>query len=444
MRPSMFEKRIFHALALAAALALSACSSNTGEDVASSILPPDPTPPPTDTVAPTVDIVTPADDGRAETTQTTVAVTGRATDNVALKALTWNSSRGGNGDIPVSENWRSPDISLLNGDNVITVTAEDEAGNTNSDSITIVFRDSGDGSQDATGMISYNSDLSDPTLLTNATVSREFAYLFFEPGTRWNELGVDRVEFYCCKEAGAASGHLPRVTDRNAPFSLGIDLSQFEAGTRRELYIDVVYDDGSRGNQRVEFNLEQDSGTPPPANRAPTIGGAPNVNVTAGQNYSFIPTANDPDGDLLTFSVRNAPAWASFDTATGQLSGRPDAGDVGTYGNIRISVTDGEQTANLAPFTIEVTGVSSGSVELNWTPPSEREDGSALNGLSGYRIYYGTRSGVYENQIDVSNGGISSYTLENLASGTWYIAITSFDNAGLESELSNEVAKTAG
>ena len=106
-------------------------------------------------------------------------------------------------------------------------------------------------------------------------------------------------------------------------------------------------------------------------------------------------------------------------------------------------VSDVSVTASLSVFSIRVNAVSIGSVQLDWTPPSEREDSSPLDGLSGYRIYYGTQSGVYENREDLSNGGLTSYVLENLAIGTWYIAISAIDNNGVESDLSNEVVKPA-
>ena len=50
---------------------------------------------------------------------------------------------------------------------------------------------------------------------------------------------------------------------------------------------------------------------------------------------------HDPDGKALTFSITNAPAWASFDTATGRLSGTPGAEHVGATSGIVISVSDG-------------------------------------------------------------------------------------------------------
>src|SRR5262245_48462123 len=76
----------------------------------------------------------------------------------------------------------------------------------------------------------------------------------------------------------------------------------------------------------------------PTGNAAPTIQGQPSGSVQAGQAYSFTPSASDPDGDSLTFSVTNLPDWAAFNTATGRVSGTPSSSDIATYSNIRISV----------------------------------------------------------------------------------------------------------
>lgn len=46
------------------------------------------------------------------------------------------------------------------------------------------------------------------------------------------------------------------------------------------------------------------------ANRAPTISGKPATSATVGKSYTFQPTARDPDGDKLTYSISNKPAWA--------------------------------------------------------------------------------------------------------------------------------------
>lgn len=89
-------------------------------------------------------------------------------------------------------------------------------------------------------------------------------------------------------------------------------------------------------------------------NRGLTITGAPSPVVEADNQYLFVPSATTDSGGALTFSIDNAPPWASFDADTGELSGTPGVNDVGTYGDIRIAVSDGADTATLQPFTIEV------------------------------------------------------------------------------------------
>lgn len=93
-------------------------------------------------------------------------------------------------------------------------------------------------------------------------------------------------------------------------------------------------------------------------NQAPTISGAPSTTVIQNAAYSFTPTANDPDGDTLTFSVSNLPTWGTFDTTTGELSGIPDGTDVGTTSAISISVSDGVASDSLAPFDLTVARFS--------------------------------------------------------------------------------------
>ena len=123
---------------------------------------------------------------------------------------------------------------------------------------------------------------------------------------------------------------------------------------------------------------------------APTISGSPATSVIAGDAYSFTPTSTDPKGTKLTFSIKNAPSWSSFDNATGELSGTPTAADVGTYSNVTIGVTDGTTSASLHSFPIAVTDNASGSVTLEWPAPTANTDGTALTNLAGYWIYYGT------------------------------------------------------
>ncbi|MEM9387504.1 MAG: putative Ig domain-containing protein [Pseudomonadota bacterium] len=107
-------------------------------------------------------------------------------------------------------------------------------------------------------------------------------------------------------------------------------------------------------------NEEANLIAPPGAtNNAPQIAGAPTATgVPEGDSFAFTPTASDADGDTLTFSISNAPAWATFDAATGALTGTPSTSDAGTYAGITISVSDGTTDAELAPFDITVLDVT--------------------------------------------------------------------------------------
>ena len=99
-------------------------------------------------------------------------------------------------------------------------------------------------------------------------------------------------------------------------------------------------------------------------NQAPTISGTPSTSVIESTAYSFTPTASDPDiangnSDTLTFGIANKPTWATFDTATGTLSGTPACIDVGDNPAIGISVTDAAgATASLPDFTLTVAASS--------------------------------------------------------------------------------------
>lgn len=178
----------------------------------------------------------------------------------------------------------------------------------------------------------------------------------------------------------------------------------------------------------------------PGGNGAPTIGGNAPPQVLVGNAFQFSPTASDPDGDTLTYSIENPPPWATFDTSTGRLSGTPEAADVGSYSNIRISVTDGTSTSSLAVFVINVVSTSSGVATLSWQAPTQKTDGTPVE-LAGYKIYYGTSSRNYTNSVTIDSPGIMTYVIEQLTPATWYFAVTAVDPQGIESDYSNEATK---
>lgn len=181
---------------------------------------------------------------------------------------------------------------------------------------------------------------------------------------------------------------------------------------------------------------------PPPVNNAPSISGSPTLDVVQGTPYSFTPTASDPDGDSLSFSISGQPPWTMFDGSTGTLDGTPGQVDVRIHPDIVISVSDGQASSSLAPFAINVTASAAGTVTLNWTAPMTNADGTMLNDLAGYIAYWGTVPDVYTQSEPIDNAGVTSYVLSNLAPGTYHFVIVAVDLADNESAYSNPFTAT--
>jgi hypothetical protein len=175
-----------------------------------------------------------------------------------------------------------------------------------------------------------------------------------------------------------------------------------------------------------------------------TISGTPPTRDVAGNAYSFQPTASGPRGTTLAFSVQNKPSWANFSIATGLLSGTPSSTQTATYSNIVVSVSDGVSSSSLAPFSITVTSATSttGSATVNLTPPTQNTDGTTLTDLAGVIIYYGTSPSNLSQKVQVARTSQTSYTITNLALGTWYFGGVAYTTTGLQSAMSSLVSAT--
>jgi Putative Ig domain/Fibronectin type III domain len=225
------------------------------------------------------------------------------------------------------------------------------------------------------------------------------------------------------------------------------------------------------------------------ASRTLTISGSPPTTVTVGGNrYWFAPTARDTINSRIGFVVYNKPTWLQFDNKTGHLWGSPLAADVGTYRNITIRAIDSEGSVTTPPFSITVINAqaskppvapppvakapvppppvskppvappvvstppvatppvttppvaTANNALLDWTPPTENNDGSVLTDLAGYKVHYGTSPDQLTQVINLPNPGLTSYVVDNLTAGTWYFAVTSYATGGVESQQSGIVS----
>jgi hypothetical protein len=87
-----------------------------------------------------------------------------------------------------------------------------------------------------------------------------------------------------------------------------------------------------------------------------------------------------------------------------------------------------------------------GQVTLTWSAPVSNADGTPISYFNGdYRIYYGTASGNYTEEKNITNAdSIVTYPVLDLADGqTYFFAVTAVNTLGNESGYSNEASKEA-
>ena len=395
-----------------------------------------------------ISITNPGGVSAIQTPDIVISVSGTVSSDLSIETVTWQNDRGGKGNAHGTDSWTTGNIVLQLGTNNITVQATDVNGKSVSKALAVERENTtapgnpGPANEPVV-MYSYNSDLGDAAPVQDASISPQLVYIFVVPGSEWLDKDIESITILCCKgQAGPGQGqdYFPSVSVSSPPWASQFDLTGFEIGGTRRVKISANFRDGTQSDDPVfDFTVAT---TPPGDNNAPVISGSPLSSATVGNQYNFRPTASDPDGDTMGFSIQNKPTWASFDELTGRLFGTPGSNDVGTYDSIVLSVSDGFSSASLPSFSISVDAIASGSANLSWTIPTERDDNTPLDNLAGFNIYYGQTSGDYGNKMTVSNPGLTTYMVENLSSGPWYFVITAFDANGLESNPSGEGTKS--
>jgi hypothetical protein len=234
----------------------------------------------------------------------------------------------------------------------------------------------------AVAMVSYNADLSNAQQLSDAVLEQTTVYMFFSNTSQYSS-----INFYCCKGINGTSigePHNVAVRDSSIIPVYAIDLSQYSTSGTRELYADAARADGS---------------------------GYDSVSVYFSINISTITVISDPE-----------PASEPEPTPATEPEPTP--------------VTEPEPV----PAPIEPVTTYS-DVSLSWTAPLEREDNQpiSLSDIAGYKIYYGNTEGNYDKSIDINDGIAEGHTVENLASGTYYFVVTTYDTDGRESRYSTVV-----
>lgn len=84
---------------------------------------------------------------------------------------------------------------------------------------------------------------------------------------------------------------------------------------------------------------------------------------------------------------------------------------------------------------------ATGSARLQWRPPTENTDGSALTDLAGYRVLAGTAPDELAPSAELSSPAATSAVISSLKAGTWFFVVRSLNAAGAESANSAVAVK---
>lgn len=83
------------------------------------------------------------------------------------------------------------------------------------------------------------------------------------------------------------------------------------------------------------------------------------------------------------------------------------------------------------------------TVDLQWDPPLEYEDGTPIEYLKEYRVYYGEDPNyLKQSKMLIVPGGVITTASLYVIEGVWHFAVTAVADNGLESDLSNIVTYT--
>jgi hypothetical protein len=136
------------------------------------------------------------------------------------------------------------------------------------------------------------------------------------------------------------------------------------------------------------------------------ISGSPSTSINEESAYSFTPAIDSAATGSAVFSIVNKPAWASFNSTTGALTGTPDDAHIGTTSNITITATDDVGSSSIGPFSIAVNAINDAPVLADQTKSDLAFSSNVNFSLSATDIDSPTSSYVYSVISAASHGSV--------------------------------------
>jgi hypothetical protein len=222
-------------------------------------------------------------------TTSSLSLGGGSSDNVGVTAITWLNSRGGSGLVSAPfSSWYVSGITLYPGSNILTVTAFDAAGNSGTDTLTVIYQTTNQ-NQTITFPTIADHTFGDPVITLDAAASSGLPVVF-------------------SVVSGPATLTSSNVLTLNGAGTVTVKADQFGgSGFNPATPVDITFN-VARANQSISFAPipNHTAGDPPFALTATTSSGLPvYFNVIAG------PAVLDTNNNLTLLGAGsvNVLAW---------------------------------------------------------------------------------------------------------------------------------------
>jgi predicted small secreted protein len=115
---------------------------------------------------------------------------------------------------------------------------------------------------------------------------------------------------------------------------------------------------GASGNSAVDELILKVTSSASPINKFPVITSTPITSINEGQSYVYQVIATDSDGDVLTYSLTQAPNWLSINSGTGRITGTAPNVNADTAYSVTIRVSDGKGGIATQSFSLTVKDIT--------------------------------------------------------------------------------------
>jgi hypothetical protein len=374
-----------------------------------------------DGLAPTVTIVGPTSAPTFSTASATLTVSGTASDAFGVTQVTWANSRGGSGTASGTTGWTVSSAALQPGENVITITARDAAGQAATDTLTVTRTDSG------APAVAITAPTSQPTHSTSqATVALS--------GTASDDFGVSSVTWVSDRGGSGTAYGTTSWSIASVPLLSGTNT----------ITVTATDASGQKGSDVVVVT-RADGEKPTVAITSPTSADA---HSTATAAFTLGGTAAD-DSSVAQVTWSNSRGGAG--TATGTTSWSVSDITLQPGSNV-VTVTARDSNGNTATDTLTVTLTDNAAPAISIAVPTDAPAYSTLNTsvpLSGSASdVFGVTEVRWANDRGGSGlaTGTSAWSVASVAlsPGANVITVTARDAAGQSSSDTVTVTRTDG